>query len=270
VFVWNVLRSLRHGQPAGDNPWHAWTLEWATSSPPPSYNFAALPPIRSARPLWDLQHARPAPQAATAGAGLGQAMEHSPLTGFAALPTPLLGVLTFISSEAIFFGSLIAAFIEYRTRSTAGPGPSDLVETLPRTLLFSLCLFASSGTIWLAERRLARDDQRGFQRWLLATIGLGAVFLIGQLTEYIGLYREGITAGTNLFTSAFFTLTGFHGLHVFVGLIALGVTAAMALAGDFRAGRRHAAVQAVSAYWHFVDGVWVVILSVVYLWALVG
>jgi len=133
--------------------------------------------------------------------------------------------------------------------------------------VFSLALFASSGTIWLAERRLGRGDLAGFRLWLLATIALGAIFLLGQVTEYGHLFAEGITIGTNLFTSAFFTLTGFHGFHVLVGLVALAVLAWLAFAGDIRRDR-HTAVDGVAVYWHFVDGVWVVIFSVVYLWNL--
>jgi heme/copper-type cytochrome/quinol oxidase subunit 3 len=158
-------------------------------------------------------------------------------------------------------------FLEYRTRS-AGPGPHDL--DVPRTFIFSLFLFASSGTVYLAERRLARDDQRGFLVLWLASIVLGAIFLVGQLTEYMRLYADGITIGSNLFTSAFFTLTGFHGLHVFVGLIALGAIGLLGRAGDFRGGRHRVAVDAVSIYWHFVDAIWVVIFSLVYLLALAG
>jgi heme/copper-type cytochrome/quinol oxidase subunit 3 len=139
---------------------------------------------------------------------------------------------------------------------------------VPRTLLFSLFLFASSATVYMAERRLGRDDQRGFLLWLGITIAFGAIFLIGQLTEYARLYADGITIGTNLFTTAFFTLTGFHGFHVLVGLICLSVLWLLARRGDFRAGRRRVAVDTVSIYWHFVDAVWVVILSLVYLWGL--
>jgi heme/copper-type cytochrome/quinol oxidase subunit 3 len=179
---------------------------------------------------------------------------------------PILGLVAFIFSETTFFGALIVAYLEYRTRS-AGPGPHDL--DVLRTFIFSLFLFASSGTVYVAERRLARDDQRGFLTWWLVTMALGAVFLIGQLTEYARLYADGITLGSNLFTSAFFTLTGFHGLHVFVGLIALGIIGLLARAGDFRRGRRRVAVDAVAIYWHFVDGIWVVVFSVVYLLGLV-
>lgn len=141
---------------------------------------------------------------------------------------------------------------------------------MPRTLVFSFFLFASSGTVYLAERRLARDDRRGFLVWWLTSVVLGAIFLVGQLTEYARLYADGIRIDTNLFTSAFFTLTGFHGLHVFIGLIALCVVAALAAAGDVIGGRRRLVVDTVSIYWHFVDGVWVIIFSLVYLLGLVG
>jgi cytochrome c oxidase subunit I len=258
VLMWDVLRTLRSGARAGDNPWNAWTLEWATSSPPPAYNFAALPPITSARPLWDLVHE---------GSGVrdqGSVERADPTRHWR---PPIVGIVAFIFSEVTFFGALIVAFIEYRTRSP-GPGPHDL--DVPRTLFFSLFLFASSGTVYLAERRLARDDRRGFLTWWVVSIGLGAVFLIGQLTEYARLYADGITISSNLFTSAFFTLTGFHGLHVLIGLIALGAIGLMARAGDFRGGRRRVAVDAVSIYWHFVDGIWVVIFSLVYLLGLVA
>jgi heme/copper-type cytochrome/quinol oxidase subunit 3 len=263
VFVWNVLSSLQRGRIAGDNPWEAWTLEWATSSPPPPENFLGpLPPIRSPRPLWDA----PPPSPSPATGGGSRTREDEP--GFVArTPTPVLGTLTFISSEAVFFGALIAAYLRYHGASGIGPGPSDL--DVPRTALFSLALFASSGTAWLAERRL-HAGRPGFVLWIAVTIALGGIFLLGQLTEYAHLYADGIRADTNLFTSAFFTLTGFHGLHVAVGLIALAVLAGLALAGDFRGGRRHVAASAVSIYWHFVDAVWVVIFSLVYLGALLG
>jgi heme/copper-type cytochrome/quinol oxidase subunit 3 len=251
VLTWDLLRSLRHGAAASDNPWHGWTLEWATSSPPPAYNFVALPAIGSARPLWDLQH-----NVAAVEARPDATRQWRP---------PIVGILAFIFSEVTFFGALIVSFIEYRTRSP-GPGPHDL--DVPRTLIFSFFLFASSGTVYLAERRLERDDRRGFLRWWVASIVLGAIFLAGQVTEYARMYADGITIGTNLFTSAFFTLTGFHGFHVFVGLIALSVVGVLARAGDFRAGRRRVVVDAVSIYWHFVDGIWVIIFSLVYLWGL--
>jgi cytochrome c oxidase subunit I len=255
IVVWDLLLSLRRGAVAGDNPWRAWTLEWATSSPPPAMNFVALPPVTSARPLYR------APESGAAE------VTETPADPTRQWRPPIVGILAFIFSEATFFGALIAAFLEYRTRGP-GPGPHDL--DVPRTFIFSLFLFASSGTVYLAERQLSRDNRRGFITWWMASIVLGAIFLLGQLTEYARLYADGITIGSNLFTSAFFTLTGFHGLHVFIGLVALAIIGGLAVAGDFVGGRRGLAVDVVSIYWHFVDGVWVIIFSVVYLLGLVG
>src|SRR5207248_11174655 len=129
----------------------------------------------------------------------------------------------------------------------------------------SLFLFASSFTVYMAERRLHRDDQRGFLTWWLVTMLFGAIFLTNQLLEYARLYADGMTIGSNLFTTGFFTLTGFHGLHVFVGLIVLGVIAVLAHAGDFRAGQRLVAVDVVLISWHFVDAVRRVLLLRLYL-----
>jgi heme/copper-type cytochrome/quinol oxidase subunit 1/heme/copper-type cytochrome/quinol oxidase subunit 3 len=269
VLLWNVWRTLRNGQLAGNDPWDAWTLEWATSSPPPAYNFASIPPVTGLRPLRDLK---------LAGAPLDYArpvatppVEHEDDTDpgfFERVSIPVLGTLTFISSEVVFFGVLIVAFLEYRVRDVSGPRPGDLDVT--RTALFSLALFASSGTIWLAERRLRRGDRRGFRLLWLTTIALGAIFLAGQISEYMTMYDEHIKAGTNLFTSAFYTLTGFHGAHVAIGLLALSVIAVLSFAGDFNGDgeSRHSGVEAVAIYWHFVDLVWVVVFSVVYVTAL--
>jgi heme/copper-type cytochrome/quinol oxidase subunit 3 len=179
---------------------------------------------------------------------------------------PILGIVAFIFSEVTFFGALIVAFLLYRTRGP-GPGPQDL--DVPRTFFFSLFLFSSSGTVYLAERRLAKDDRGGFLRWWALSILLGAIFLVGQLTEYFRLYADGIIISSNLFTSAFYTLTGFHGLHVIIGLVALSVIGVLAALGDFRGGRRRIVVDTISIYWHFVDAIWVVIFSLVYLLALV-
>ncbi len=272
LVLWNMLRSLRSSVRAPDNPWNAWTLEWATSSPPPVENFVALPTISSNRPLYDLQRAGSG--ARHEGSGVGGRGSDAPLqqepspgpwppTPRVWPPTPIVGIGAFIFSEATFFGALIATFLEYRARSASGPTAHDL--DVPRTVLFSLFLFASSGTIYLAERSLHRDHQRGFLTWWAVTMVFGAIFLGNQLLEYARLYADGITIGSNLFTTAFFTLTGFHGLHVFVGLIALATIGVLGRQGDFRGDRKRVAVDAVAVYWHFVDGVWVVVLTLVYL-----
>jgi cytochrome c oxidase subunit I len=267
VFLWNILRSRAHGQAAGDNPWDAWTLEWATTSPPPAYNFETIPAVRGLGPTVPTVRG---PGRAVQTRSAPAAAHHSNREPWLErMPAPVLGTISFISSEAFFFGALIVTFIAYRTRSPGGPGPADLIDLIPRTALFSVALFASSATIVLAERRLARGDHRRFLTWLLATIALGAIFLVGQVTEYRAMFAEGITLGRNLFTSAFFTLTGFHGAHVAIGLVALAIVAGLTLAGGFpRRDKHHAAVESVAAYWHFVDAVWVVIFPVAYVWAL--
>ena len=276
VLAYNVWHTLRHGARASDNPWDAWTLEWATTSPPPPYNFRTLPPIRSARPLYDLAHATATAVAAhaaprTTGGQAVSAAEASTAAGmgfFAQRSVPVLGTLLFVSSESVFFASLIVAFIEARVQVFQGFQAVNL--DVGWTAIFSLALFASSGTIIMAERQLHRDRQGSFRFWWLATILLGATFIVGQAIEYVRLFHEGVGISSNLFASAFFAWTGFHGLHVIIGLLMLSVVGALAFNGDFRQGRRGAAVAAVATYWHFVDLVWVVVFSVVYGWAFIA
>ncbi|HEY3900202.1 MAG TPA: cytochrome c oxidase subunit I [Chthoniobacter sp.] len=252
VFVYNLINSMFRGAPAGDNPWNAWTLEWATTSPPPHENFHALPPIHSRRPLWDLANPdRPDPVVGPHGKVDAVTLEKNKT-----------GVLAFILSEAGFFGVLILAFLFYNANPQPGPGPKEL--NLLKTGIFSLCLFASSFTIWRSEVALHREQHRMMKLWLALTILLGGIFLIGQGLEYWGLFKSGISVSSNLFSTTFFTLTGFHGIHVGIGLIVLLIVLAMALAGDFEK-KKSTALEAVSFYWHFVDVVWVFVLTVVYI-----
>jgi heme/copper-type cytochrome/quinol oxidase subunit 3 len=254
LLVWNIAITLRHGPSAGDNPWNAWTLEWAGPSPPPHENFEFLPPIHSRRPLWDDAH----PEAP------------DPMVGNDEVVSPVAekskaGILAFIASETGFFGVLILAFLYFNATPHPGPSPKDL--NLLKTGAFSLCLFASSFTIWRSEVGHRRKDYRAMIGWLLATILLGGVFMVGQGLEYWGLLKSGVTVSANLFAAAFFTLTGFHGLHVCLGLIALLIVLGLGLAGDFR-HRSAVALEVVSLYWHFVDVVWVIVFSVVYIFPL--
>lgn len=173
-------------------------------------------------------------------------------------------MIFFICSESVFFLSLIVAYLTYRGASGTQPGA---VLSVPRTGLFSLALFASSGTLALAERAHRRQQGGRLRLWLLATIALGVIFLTGQALEWRGLLAQGVTLRRDLFGTTFFTLTGFHGLHVIVGLLALTTITAVGFAGELEGGDE-AAVGTVSLYWHFVDAVWVVIFSVIYLWTL--
>jgi heme/copper-type cytochrome/quinol oxidase subunit 3 len=176
-------------------------------------------------------------------------------------PTAKLAVAVFIVSEAAFFAFLIFAYIYYAA-AVHGPGASTSLNP-PRTLIFTICLLASSGTLWMAERRLAGASQDGFRLWLGVTIVLGAIFLLGQGMEYSGLIAKTVTPERNLFGATFFTLTGFHGFHVFCGLISLAALLILASRRQFGAKER-TGVGAVAMYWHFVDAVWIVIFSLVY------
>jgi heme/copper-type cytochrome/quinol oxidase subunit 3 len=174
-------------------------------------------------------------------------------------------MITFIISEAGFFGVLILAYLFYNATRPSAAGAQELNAL--KTGIFSVCLFASSFTIWRSEAAV-RANRRGRMRaWLAATILLGGIFIVGQGLEYWHLFQSGVSVGSNLFATTFFTLTGFHGLHVCVGLIALLIVLGLAVGGDFKDGHSPA-LAAVGLYWHFVDVVWVFVFSAVYLWPL--
>jgi cytochrome c oxidase subunit I+III len=260
VLAANIVHSLRRGKPAGDNPWDAWTLEWATTSPPPHDNFQEVPPIHGRRPLWDLAHTPDAPHAGE------PARPSRPARAEKSFDKSVVAVWSFIASEAAFFLILVIAYVFFNLAgggAATGPSASSVLD-VRRTGIFTGCLFASSLTLWMSEKNLEREAHGAAARWLFATIALGAVFLVGQGSEYLGLFHRGVGAATNLFATTFFTLTGFHGLHVTVGLVALTLVLGLLLAGDFRR-RRSSLLRAVGLYWHFVDVVWLVVFSLVYL-----
>ncbi|TMI79085.1 MAG: cytochrome c oxidase subunit I, partial [Bacillati bacterium ANGP1] len=258
--LYNVVLSLRRGPAAGDNPWHAWTLEWATPSPPPEDNFTLVPPVRGRRPLWDLAHP-PAPAAASSGPPPRPRRDARPMGG------PELGMVAFIASEAVFFVVLIIAYAYYHEAAHTGTVAVRVLNP-GRAGLNTLFLLASSVTMWLGGRSLARRNPSGLLLWVAATIVLGAVFLLGQVREWAGLIRGNVTISRDLFGTTFFTLTGFHGLHVFLGLLLLIMVGALALRGQFH-GPTSSGVEVVSLYWHFVDAVWIVVYSLIYLWSVV-
>jgi heme/copper-type cytochrome/quinol oxidase subunit 3 len=172
-----------------------------------------------------------------------------------------MGMALFLLSEVFFFALLILAYIFFN--GTGGSGQSESLA--PATAaIFTVFLLGSSGTLWLAERSLAREHTGGLRLWLLITIVLGAIFLIGQGREYALLIGENVTISSSLFGSSFFTLTGFHGLHVFSGLVALAIVLLLALRQP--AAHAHAtALETIGWYWHFVDVVWIVIFTIIYL-----
>jgi heme/copper-type cytochrome/quinol oxidase subunit 3 len=166
---------------------------------------------------------------------------------------PLLGVAMFIASESIFFLAIVSVFVALRSGSVEIARRELDIDL---TAIFSLFLWASSGTVILAERRRSR-------LWLAVTALFGAVFIVGQGFEYARLLGSGIAPRTGLFGTTFFTLTGLHGLHVLVGLAALATLFLIATLRPRDLSRT--AWEGVSWYWHFVDAVWVVVFSVVYL-----
>lgn len=175
-----------------------------------------------------------------------------------------LGLLLFIASESLIFISVIAMYVTGQGHQ----GHPNAAETLSagRMIPFSIALWLSSGAIAFCPGRVARGDYRGMRLWLGVTIVLGAIFLGGELNEWLELFGEQVTAASNIWSTAFFTLTGIHGMHVLVGLLMM-----LALIGSsFRVRIPHSgesSLELISIYWHFVDGMWILIYGVVYFWS---
>ncbi|MCZ6890965.1 MAG: cytochrome c oxidase subunit 3 [Chloroflexi bacterium] len=190
--------------------------------------------------------------------------EHSaPLATTTGLDHRKMLMWVFLASECLFFGSLIATYLIYRGKSLVGPYPHE-VFNIPYTSISAFVLLMSSLTMVLALAALRRGDHRGLRIWLIATALLGVVFLGGQTFEFTVFYREGVTLGGNLFGSSFFLLTGFHGAHVTVGVIILLSFWMMSMRGKL-SQEQNLNVELAGLYWHFVDVVWIVIFTVIYL-----
>ena len=169
----------------------------------------------------------------------------------------------FLGSDCMFFGSLIATYLLYRGKSLVGPYPHE-VFNIPFTSISAFVLLMSSLTMVLALSAIHRGDMRGLKVWLLATALLGTVFLGGQFFEFNTFVHQGLTLKTNLFGTTFFVLTGFHGAHVTVGVIILLSFYVVAARGRLKP-EQHLNIELAGLYWHFVDVVWIVIFTVVYL-----
>jgi cytochrome c oxidase subunit 3/cytochrome o ubiquinol oxidase subunit 3 len=166
-----------------------------------------------------------------------------------------------IGAEVAVFTIFVIAYIFYIGKSLTGPQPRDVLH-LP--VFLTVCLLSSSVTIHFAVRSLKTGNVASFGRWWVGTIALGLVFLLGTFQEWRHLiYDEGLTIQTNLFGTTYYSLVGLHAFHVTVGLFALTAVMILALRGDV--GKPHAGrVEVLSMYWHFVDVVWVVVVTVVY------
>ena len=169
----------------------------------------------------------------------------------------------FLGSECLFFGSLISAYLLYRDRSTTGPYPEDLFD-IPFTSVSAFQLLMSSVTMVLALAAIQRGNVRGMQIWLLATAILGLLFVSGQAYEFTQFFHEGLTLETNLFGTTFFVLTGFHGAHVTIGVLILMSLFTGSLQGRIQQ-KDSLNVELAGLYWHFVDIVWIVIFTLIYL-----
>ncbi|HTX89164.1 MAG TPA: cytochrome c oxidase subunit 3 [Bacteroidales bacterium] len=177
------------------------------------------------------------------------------------------GMLIFIGSEAFFFLALIIAYVYYTHPGGKLDATAQYLD-FKKTAVFTLFLFSSSFTMEMASRRIKQGSRRGMIGWLVLTVILGTVFISGQGMEYSRLIHQDVTISRNVFGSSFFTLTGFHGLHVAGGLLLQLMMIGLALGGNFRVVRS-VMFDSVSLYWHFVDAVWVFIFSIVYIGAIV-
>jgi cytochrome c oxidase subunit III len=212
--------------------------------------------------------------------------EHSPTAQLAhdsrgGISNPILGMLLFICSEVMFFSGLFAAYFSVRASAVQWPpvvagnpaDPASVAAAAELTESFNLhaepwfgailtvILVLSSVTCQVAVWAIRRDDRTGFIRAMGVTLVLGIVFLIGQMYDYSTL---GFGLGDTAFGTTFYTLTGFHGAHVFGGAVMISVVLYRGLAGQFSA-RHHDAVEATSLYWHFVDVVWIALFATLYI-----
>jgi cytochrome c oxidase subunit 3/cytochrome o ubiquinol oxidase subunit 3 len=173
-----------------------------------------------------------------------------------------LAMWTFLGSEFLFFGAFMSAYILYIDTTNRGPGIE--IFDIPFTSVSSFVLLMSSLTMVLAHNSHVRGDMRRMRLWVLATAGQGMVFLGGQVYEFTVFSREGLDITQSPFASSFFFLTGFHGLHVFIGVLLLLGLYSLTLTGKVKVGQ-DVKTEIIGLYWHFVDIVWVILFTVVYL-----
>ena len=188
------------------------------------------------------------------------AVAHHTSTG---LDNRKLAMWTFIGSECLLFGSLISTYLVYQGRSVSGPTPQEILD-IPLTSISTFVLLMSSLAMVLALAAVTRGDRLWSRVWIFATAALGAVFLGFQAYEFTHFVHEGLTIKTNLFGSTFFVLTGTHGAHVAVGVLLLLTLLVRSFQGKLGPDKAMV-VEITGLYWHFVDVVWIVIFTVIYL-----
>ena len=173
-----------------------------------------------------------------------------------------VAMMSLIVGESAIFTIFVVAYVYYIGKSLTPPYPAQVLE-IP--FFNTVCLLSSSVTIWLAERQIERGKMRAFAAWWALTIALGAIFIGGTAMEWHKLiYIDGLTIRTNLFGTTFYSLVGLHATHVGVGLIGLLTILLFTLTGHVRVEHSER-IQVFALYWHFVDAVWVVVFTVVYI-----
>ncbi len=186
--------------------------------------------------------------------------EHETTTG---LDHRKLAMWAFLGSECMFFGTFISTYLVYRNQSIVGPYPKDIIS-VPVTSVSTFVLLMSSFMMVMALYSIRKGDNKGFRVWVLGTALLGSVFLGFQVFEFREFYIHGLSPATNLFGTTFFILTGFHGAHVTGGVIWLVSLFGQSMNGTLRQ-KDSLRVELAGLYWHFVDIVWIIIFTLIYL-----
>ncbi len=195
---------------------------------------------------------------------------HTGTTGHAregGISNVILGMILFITSEVMFFAGLFAAYFNVRATAPGGWPPAEFVGKLhvfPLVGVATTLLIISSVTCQMGVWGIRRGDHTALVRSIGITVVLGAIFLVMQATDYLALYGDGVRLDAGTFGTTYYTLTGFHGAHVLAGVLMLSVVLYRSMAGQF-SKEHHDMVEAVSIYWHFVDVVWIVLFSTLYL-----
>ena len=179
------------------------------------------------------------------------------------IPHDKMGMWVFLCSEVMFFTGLIGSYIVLRFATPLWPAPASVLN-IPLTAMNTFILICSSVTMVQALAAVSRGDQRKLKLFLCLTLLFGAVFLSIQAIEYTKLLHEGFNPHVSLFGSVFFTTTGFHGFHVFCGVVCMAFITGKAFLGKFTQAH-HQGVETIGLYWHFVDLVWIVLFTIIYL-----
>jgi len=200
----------------------------------------------------------------TAHAAVGAPAARVPAQGSVGVHTQKLGMWVFLVSEVMFFTALIGSYIILRWGTEASWPEPRTVLAIPVTALNTFILICSSVSMVKAFAAATRDDQAGLKRWLLLTVLGGATFVSIQAFEYHHLIEKGFLPSSGLFGATFYTMTGFHGFHVSCGVISMIWVTIRAFRGKYVGGNYHG-VETIGLYWHFVDLVWIILFTIVYL-----